>query len=242
MILQPHINDNPRPPDIYVAGPSNNNNNNNNNNDNNNDNLNNNSSLIDFQRPFASSPSSPSLQDPSQTISFSSLNVRGINNPSKFDAVLQDCFSESFSVIGLQETKLSERNAHALFKNFSASLQDTYLYRAYWSFDSSDAAGGVCLILADFISKYVQKIHKNGSRFIAADLYLPNKKLKIINFYGFQKHDYLTKDKDLCQFTIDHIKTAIKDGFHIIVMEDFNASPDKYIHQLEQGRSPLSYV
>src|SRR5947209_19366130 len=131
MILQPHINDNLRPPDIHVAGPSNNNNNNNNDSNNNNNRFNNDSSFINFQKHFASTPSSPSLQDPSQTISFSSLNVRGINNPSKFDAVLQDCFSESFSVIGFQETKLSERNAHALFKNFSVSLQDTYLYRAY---------------------------------------------------------------------------------------------------------------
>src|SRR5579871_4390610 len=122
MILQPHINENPRPPDIQVAGPSNNNNNNNNDSNNNNNNNNNNSSLINFQRRFASSPSSPSLQDPSQTISFSSLNVRGINNPSKFDAILQDCFDESLSIIGLQETKLPERNAQALFKNFSASL------------------------------------------------------------------------------------------------------------------------
>src|SRR5437868_8869859 len=164
MILQPHINDNPKPPDICVAGSSNYNNNNNNDSNDNSNNFNNNSLFINFQKPFASTPSSPSLQDPSQTISFSSLNVRGINNPSKFDAVLQDCFSESFSVIGLQETKLSERNAHALFKNFNASLQDTYLYRAYWSFDSSDAAGGVCLILADFISKYVQKIRSEERR------------------------------------------------------------------------------
>src|SRR5690349_19099045 len=117
MILQPHINDNPRPPDIHVAGPSDNNNNNNNNdNDNNN---NNNDSLINFQKRFASTPFSPSLQDPSQTLSFSSLNVRGINNPSKFDSVLQDCFEEKFSVIGLQETKLPERNAQSLFKNFN---------------------------------------------------------------------------------------------------------------------------
>src|SRR5947209_20463104 len=123
MILQPHINDNPRPPDIHVAGPSDNNNNNNNNN--NNDNNNNNPSpFINFQRHFASSPSSPTLHDPSQTISFSSLNVRGINNPSKFDAIFQDCFNDSLSIIGLQETKLSEQYARSLFKNFSASLHD----------------------------------------------------------------------------------------------------------------------
>src|SRR2546422_8919144 len=126
MSLQPHINDNPRPPDIHVAGLSVNNNNNNNNDNNNNNN--NPSPLINFQRQFASSPSSPTLHDPSQTISFSSLNVRGINNPSKFDAVLQDCFNDSLSIVGLQETKLSERYAQTLFKNFSASLQNSYLY------------------------------------------------------------------------------------------------------------------
>src|SRR5207302_5675777 len=128
MILQPHINDNPRPPDIHVAGPSNNNNNNNSNDNENDNNKNNSSPFINFQRHFASSPSSPTLQDPSQTISFSSLNVRGINNPSKFDAVLQHCFNDSLSIIGLQETKLPEQYARSLFKNFSAALQHSYPY------------------------------------------------------------------------------------------------------------------
>jgi len=64
MIVQPQINGNPRPPDIYVAGPSNDNNRNDNNYNNNNNNNNNNynsSSIINSQKFYASSLSSPSL-------------------------------------------------------------------------------------------------------------------------------------------------------------------------------------
>src|SRR5581483_9413768 len=85
------------------------------------------------------------------------------------------------------------------------------------------------------------KIHRIGSRFIAADLYLPAKKLKIINVYGFQKHDFPTKGKAFNLSVIDHIKKAVSDGFHVITMGDFNANPDIYIHSLEQGRAPEKY-
>src|SRR5581483_7641872 len=40
---------------------------------------------------------------------------------------------------------------------------------------------------------------------------------------------------------IDHIQKAIGNGFHVIIMGDFNANPDLYIHSLEQGRTPENY-
>jgi hypothetical protein len=67
---------------------------------------------------FASFPSSPSLEDPSNTVSFATLNVRGFNNPVKFDSFLDDLFSSFFSIIGLQETRISERSASPRFKEY----------------------------------------------------------------------------------------------------------------------------
>ena len=216
--------------------------NNNNNNNNNNDYINNYSKHSHSPyKNYAPSITSPALSDTSFTISFASLNVQGINSPSKFESILQDCYNEHFSIIGFQETKLNKNAANIMFKQFNASLQNTFLYRAYWAFNSSDWAGGVCLILSSFVAKYVQKIHRISSRFIAADLYLPAKKLKIINVYGFQKHDFPTKGKAFNLSVIDYIKKAISDGFHVIIMSDFNANPDTYIHFLEQGRAPENY-
>jgi hypothetical protein len=103
--------------------------------------------------------SSPALADTSKTISFATLNVRGSSVQFKFDAVFDDIFNESISIIGLQETRLLETTATTMFKDFNARKAKVYTYRAYWSFDHTDRCGGVGLILSSYISKYVQKVH-----------------------------------------------------------------------------------
>src|SRR5213082_3328204 len=67
---------------------------------------------------FSPNQNSPRLNDTSNTISFASLNVRGINDICKFDDILDDLIIEKFSVIGLQETRLKESNANFMFKKF----------------------------------------------------------------------------------------------------------------------------
>ena len=202
MIVNPNQNSNPNPPGETAASITNpnvirdlNTNNNNNNcavlnNNNNNKNIkkdyktnNNNintgstgSNLTTHQSSqcrYSPTQSSPAMADTSNTISFATLNVRGLNSPSKFDAIFEDFFREGISVIGLQETRLQERSAIAMFKEHCANIQNTYPYKAYWSYDPDDRAGGVGLIIASFISKYVQKIHRHKSKFIAIDIYLP---------------------------------------------------------------------
>src|SRR5689334_15967470 len=86
-----------------------NNNNNNNNNNTNYDNNNNVSNSPFNTNRFSSFKTSPPLSDTSSAISFASLNVRGINTPSKFDSILNDLIDINLSVIGFQETKLTEQ-------------------------------------------------------------------------------------------------------------------------------------
>src|SRR5581483_4567871 len=160
--MSAHINisDNPRPPGKDVVHLNNFNNaplipivpsynhnfNNNYNNNNNNSNINNinssNHSYLPYKN-YAPCISSPALNDTSFTISFASLNVRGLNSPTKFESLLNDCFNEKFSVIGFQETKLNENTANVMFKQFSANIQNTFLYRSYWAYSASDRTGGV---------------------------------------------------------------------------------------------------
>src|SRR5947208_605665 len=87
---------------------------------NNNDNNNNDPSIFPVSGRFATFNSSPSLDDTSQTISFASLNVRGLNNPTKFDSLLADFSDLTISVVALQETHLSEATASHLFRNFQS--------------------------------------------------------------------------------------------------------------------------
>ena len=67
---------------------------------------------------FSPKQNSPRLTDTSNTISFTSLNVCGINDICKFDDILDDLITENLSIIGLQETRLTESNAAFMFKNF----------------------------------------------------------------------------------------------------------------------------
>src|SRR5205823_702636 len=157
------------------------------NNNNNNDNNNTSSSR------FATIQSSPSLEDSTNTVSTASINVRGINNPVKFENILEDLINKLVSIIGLQETKLSEPAAIAHFKDFTRRFPAAAQYKAYWDFNINDRAAGVGLVIADYISKYVQRVHRHDGRFIAIDLYLPGKKLKIINIYAHQASNYATK-------------------------------------------------
>src|SRR2546423_14067417 len=155
---------------------------------------------------FATIQSSPSLEDSTNTVSIASLNVRGISFSTKFDTILEDLMRHSFSAIGLQETKIKESTGISLYKNFSKRSANANLYKTYWNFDSSNTSAGVGLIIALYISKYVQRIHRKNGRFIAIDLFLPAKKLKIINIYAHQAKNFASKGKGLTKFIMNHIK------------------------------------
>src|SRR5438874_307964 len=109
---------------------------------------------------FATIQSSPSLEDSTNTVSIASLNVRGISSSTKFDTILEDLMRRSFSAIGLQETKIKESTGISLYKNFSKRSANAHLFKTYWDFDPLDASAGVSLIIASYISKYVQRIHR----------------------------------------------------------------------------------
>src|SRR5947209_1787305 len=126
---------------------------------------------------FSPKQNSPCLNDTSNTISLALLNVRGINDICKFDDILDDLIIENISIIRLQETRLKESNANCMFKSFINSHHPNLRFKDYWSFDARDPARGVSFIISPYVSKYVQKIHRHGSRFIALDLFLPAKKL-----------------------------------------------------------------
>ncbi len=204
-----------------------------------NSNINNNNSNINDR--FSSLDSSPCLSDHSNTISIASLNVRGINNNTKFDAILEDLLDRSFSIIGLQETKITEVRASSHFKDLATRNRTASTFKNYWDFYDSDRAAGVGIIIAPFISKFVQKVHRHLGRFIAVDLYLPSKKLKFINIYVPPTDSYANKGKDLITFIIDHIRTAESQGFQCIIIGDFNVNPFKYHQLLEQGSSIPRY-
>ena len=75
---------------------------------------------------FAALHSSPALLDTSNTISVATLNVRSISKSTKFDTLFDDIFDASLSIIGLQETKISEATAISMFKQHVSRKDTTY--------------------------------------------------------------------------------------------------------------------
>src|SRR3954468_11287270 len=162
----------------------NNNNNNNNNNHNNIDSsrsLNSSPGILPssptinqtphIRTKFAISQSSPSLDDTSHMISMASLNVKGLaSSVSKFDAIIDNLFNKDLSIIGLQETHITEQSANILFKNRCAIWSKEFPCRAYWDYNSTDKYSGFSLIVKSFVSVYVQKITRFQGCFISLDL------------------------------------------------------------------------
>src|SRR3954465_11400786 len=82
-------------------------------------NSNNNNNISADPLRFAAKQSSPSLEDFTNTISIASVNVRGINDPTKFEIILEDLTGRSLLVISLQKTKMKTNSANACFNNFT---------------------------------------------------------------------------------------------------------------------------
>ena len=128
-----------------------------------------------------------------------------------------------------------------MFRSFISSHYPDDRYKAYWSFDPLDSSGGVGLIVAPFVSKYIQRIHRYKSRFIAIDLFVPGKKLKVINIYNFQQGDFIRSGKTFAKFIVQHIEEAKKADFKIIIMGDFNLDASVYFDVLTKGRTPPAF-
>src|SRR5271156_1232542 len=74
----------------------------------------------------------------------------------------------------------------------------------------------------------IQSDNRFRSRFIAVDIFLPSRKLKIINIYNYQATDFTTKGLEFSKFVIKHLKAAHIAGLKIIIIGDFNLDPYTY--------------
>jgi hypothetical protein len=82
----------------------------------------------------------------------------------------------------------------------------------------TEVQAGMDLIIAPFISKYVQKIHHHEGHFIIIDLFLPFNKLKNYQQYFPKANANRQKLQKFISFIITHINEAEKQHFKIIIM------------------------
>ena len=153
------------------------------------------------------------------TGNIASINARGLNTITKQNSIHSLINHYSLDVLGISETRLSPKSA-----KYCNPLPRQY--NVWWDCDPEQHnSAGVGLILSPFLSKHVQKITASKGRYIAANLFFPNRiKLCIIQVYSPATSDpaIITPiHNDLITF----INQSLHKNYSIIIMGDFNSDP-----------------
>jgi len=151
-------------------------------------------------------------------------NIQGLNSPSKREQIIQTMSTNNINVLGLSETKLTDKVSRLLYKK-----NENYI--AYFNNDNSNPLGtGVSLIFSKLYARNIHKVEGYKGRLIYADLYFKgNTKLRIIQVYLHSSLSYIRRDiDDIHNILNRYVEDAQRHNFKIIVMGDFNRSPEKY--------------
>jgi exonuclease III len=154
------------------------------------------------------------------TLNIATLNVNGVNDIQKQVTVLEELHKEEYSIIGISETHMTERELKYSFLH--ANLGS---YRAYWAGDEADVnehrKGGVGIILYNTVAKHLIRVQKVNNHLISIVLYFKKLKVNIVQLY------MPTKEKKQKRSRIENkISQIIKDDSDnkvtTIIMGDFN--------------------
>src|SRR5947209_6809246 len=159
----------------------------------------------------------------STTWKIATLNVKGMNNPAKFDDIMEWTIENNFDLIALFETKINQTNAFFKFQKYQKN------YKSLWTLNDSATKGtGVNLIIKkNTIGKHIYKNNILKGRAINIRLKLKGKiDISISGIYGPADHsDKKNKDQTL-NFIRQNILTS--PNKHNIVLRDFNEDPNKH--------------
>ena len=158
------------------------------------------------------------------------INARGLNTITKQNSIHSLINYYSLDVLGVSETRLPSKSA----KYCRPFPKD---YRGWWDCNPDHPnSAGVGLILSPILAKHVQKITSSKGRYIAADLFFPNKiKLRIIQVYLPATSDP-TIITPINNNLITFINQSLHNNFSLIVMGDFNSDPGKIYPILASSR------
>ncbi len=159
-------------------------------------------------------------------------NVRGINDPTKRQQLIDFMDLNKVNIFGLSETKLSNSTAAFSFKQFNNK------YTSFFNNDTSSTNGsGVGIIVSKDYAKFIHKTEAYKGRVLFMDLIMKGRvKIRIFQIYlpttTTGMRDYTT---DLYKYIIDKIKDALRCHSRIIIMGDFNINLEKYLKQYRRN-------
>jgi hypothetical protein len=148
------------------------------------------------------------------------LNVKRINNASKYDDIMEWIMENNIDATILTETKINQINANFKFKKYQKN------YKSLWTLDDGAPKGsGVGLIIKkNTIGKHIYHRENLKGRAINIKLKLKGKiDISITGLYGPADHsDKETKEKTI-KFIDKHILTS--PSKYNIIAGDFNEDP-----------------
>src|ERR1044072_6945150 len=153
-------------------------------------------------------------------------NVRGLNDLTKQQQLIDYMDLNNVAIFGLSETKLLTKTAQITFKKYKDK------YTSYFHSDENSTLGtGVGIILSNEYARYVHKMASYKGRVIYVNLITKGRiKIRIIQVYlpttSTGMREYTT---DLYQYITTAIKEAHTTKSRIILMGDFNMNYEKFI-------------
>ena len=158
------------------------------------------------------------------TWKIATINVKGINNTSKFDDLMEWIMNNNIDITIVTETKINQVNALFKIKKYQKS------YSNFWDLDEDVPKGsGVGVILRkDTVRKHIYAQHLHLGRFINIRLKFKSKKdISISTIYGnADSSNKVTKEK-ITKLIRQHIYTS--PGKLNIVSGDFNEDPQHHV-------------
>ena len=154
------------------------------------------------------------------TWKIATINVKGINNTSKFDDLMEWISDNNIDITIVSETKINQINASFKIKKYQKS------YDSFWDFDSDAPKGsGVGIILKkDTVGKHIYAWWSYLGRVINIKLKLKGKiDISISAVYGNADSSDKTTREKITKLVKQHIYTS--PGKLNIIAGDFNEDP-----------------
>src|SRR5947209_15115847 len=157
------------------------------------------------------------------TWKLATLNVKGMNDSTKFDDIIEWTIENNIDLIILSETKINQTNAFFKFQKYQKN------YKSLWTLDDGAPKGtGVGLIIKkNTIGKHIYKNNFLKGKAINLRLKLKGKiDISISGIYGPADHS----DKESKEQTLNFIKQNIltSPNKHNIVIGDLNEDPNNH--------------
>ena len=151
------------------------------------------------------------------SLKISSLNTRGLNEPTKLKCLLQYTIDNNYSIFGLSETKI---------KNSSQIYYKSKHFITNWSSNETSKAGVALIINNELYKHHYKTTTFNGYIISAFFKFKPKTTLCVTQIYI--PHDTTNK-----QLTLNKLKELIQqnqsNNYIHIIMGDFNSTPNPKI-------------